>query len=119
MRKLWLLAAMAVSAAAMALPASAGPIVNGIPPHGIHGIIYHPCHGRYRCCHRWGPRCGPHGIIIGRPVIGRPIIGRRPIGVIGLRPVRPIGVRTHGIGPVGPVRGGLVNGVPVQEQVQH
>jgi len=107
MRKVWLLAAMAVSAAAMALPASAGPVVTGIPPIGVHGIIIHRCHWGYRCCHhRWGRRCGPHGIIIGRPVIGR-----RPIGVIG--------VRTHGIGPVGPVRGGLVNGVPVQEQVQH
>jgi hypothetical protein len=114
MRKVWLLAAMAVSAAAMALPASAGPVVAGIPPIGVHGIIIHRCHWGYRCCHRWGHRCGPHGIIIGRPVIGR-----RPIGVIGLRPVRPIGVRTHGIGPVGPVRGGFVNGVPVQEQVQH
>jgi hypothetical protein len=55
-----------------------------------------------------------HGIIIGRPVLGR-----RPIGVVGTRPIRPIGVQTHGIGPAGPVHGGFVNGVPAQEQVQH
>jgi hypothetical protein len=113
MRKVWLLAAMAVSASAMALAASAGPVVTGIPPVGVHGIIYH-CHGRYRCCHRWGRRCGVHGIIIGRPVLGR-----RPIGVIGTRPIRPIGVQTHGIGPAGPAHGGFVNGVPAQQQVQH
>jgi hypothetical protein len=109
MRRLWLVATMAIGVATMTLPASAGPIVTGIPPVGVHGIIYH-CHHRYRCCHRWGRRCGPHGIIIGRP-IGRPI-GVRPIGV------RPIGVTTHGIGPVGPAHGGLVNGVPPQQQVQ-
>jgi len=94
------MAAMAVSVAGMQVPASAGPIVHGIPPHGIHGIV-RPCWHR-PCCH-YRYRCGPHGIIIGRPVLGRPVIGTRPIGV-----------RTHGIGPVGPV-----NGVPVEQRVQH
>lgn len=108
MKKLWLTAAMALSVAGMQVPASAGPIVHGIPPHGVHGII-RPCWHR-RCCHyRW--RCGPHGIIIGRPVLGRTVIGRP---VIGTRPIRPIGVQTHGIGPVGPV-----NGIPVEQRVQH
>ena len=113
MRKLLLMAAMTMSVAAMTVPASAGPVVNGIPPvgGGVHGLIIHRCHYGYRCCrHRWGRRCGPHGIIIGRP-IGRPI-GLRPIG-------RPIGISPHGIGPVGPAHGGLVNGVPVQERTQH
>jgi hypothetical protein len=119
MKKLWLAAAMAASVAALQLPASAAT-VNGIPaqgPHGVHGIIIHHCRW-HRCCHPgWNRRCGPHGIIIGRP------IGRRPIGTrpIGIRPPigRPIGVSTHGIGPVGPAHGGLVNGIPVQQQVQH
>jgi|HubBroStandDraft_5_1064220.scaffolds.fasta_scaffold57755_2 hypothetical protein len=108
MKRLWLMAAMAVSVAGMQVPAFAGPVIHGIPPHGIHGII-RPC-WHHRCC-RYRYRCGPHGIIIGRPVIGRP--------VNGLRPVHPIGVTTHGIGPVGPTRGGLVNGIPAEQRVQH
>jgi hypothetical protein len=115
MKKLWLAAAMAVSVAALQLPASAAP-VNGIPaqgPHGVHGIIIHHCRW-HRCCPpRSGRRCGPHGIIIGRPIGRHPIGIRPPIG----RPV--VGVSTHGIGPVGPTHGGLVNGIPVQQQVQH
>jgi hypothetical protein len=107
MKKLWLAAAMAVSVAALQLPASAAVVVNGIPPgpHGIHGIIYHPCHRGYRCCHRWPRRrCGPLGII------GHPI-GIRPIG-------RPIGVRPIGVTPVRP-GGGLPNGITPDQRVQH
>ena len=113
MKKIWLAAVMAASVVAMQTPAAAGPMVNGIPaqgPHGVHGIIIHRC-WHHRCCHRYGHHCGPHGIIIGR-VIGRHPIGLRPIG-------RPIGISTHGIGPVGPAHGGLVNGLPVQERTQH
>jgi hypothetical protein len=107
MKKLWLAAAMAVSVAALQLPASAAA-VNGIPapgPHGIHGIIIRHCrwHGHYyrRCPHR-----GPIGIVVGRRPIGR---------TVG---VRPIGVETHGIGPNRP-GGGLVNGITPEQRVQH
>jgi len=106
---------MAIGVTTMTLPASARPVVNGIPPVGVHGIIIHRCHPwDRRCCLRWHRHCGPLGIV------GRPI-GRHPIGIIGTRPigVRPIGVQTHGIGPVGPAHGGFVNGIPVQQQVQH
>jgi len=108
MKKLWLAAAMAVSVAALQLPASAAA-VRGIPPgpHGIHGIIYHPCHRGYRCCHRWPHRrCGPLGII------GRGPPGIRPIGV------RPIGVRPIGVTPVRP-GGGLPNGITPDQRAQH
>jgi hypothetical protein len=118
MKKLWLAAAMAASVAALQLPASAAP-VNGIPaqgPHGVRGIIIHHCRW-HRCCPpRSGRRC-VHGIIIGRT------IGRHPIGIgppIG-RPigVRPIGVQTHGVPVDSRTHGGLVNGIPAEQHVQH
>jgi hypothetical protein len=104
MNKLWLTVAMAASVAAMQLPASAAP-VNGIPaPHGVRGIIIHHCrwHGRYY------RRCPPHGPI-------GIVVGRRPIGVVGQRPIgaHPIGV------PPGRGPGGLVNGIPAEQHVQH
>ena len=112
MKKLWLAAAMAVSVAALQLPADAA-VVKGIPPgpHGIHGIIYHPCHrGFHRCCRRWHHRrCGPLGIV-GHPIGIRPI--GHPVGV------RPIGVRPIGVTPVRP-GGGLVNGITPEQRVQH
>lgn len=103
MKKLWLTAAMAVSVAALQLPASAAA-VNGIPPpHGVHGIIIHHCHYNRRCCRRWHYRhCGPLGI----GPIGRPV------------GVRPIGVRPIGVTPVRP-GGGLVNGIQPEQRVQH
>jgi hypothetical protein len=104
MKRLWLTVAMAASVAAMQFPASAAQ-VTGIPaPHGVHGIIIHHCrwHGRY---YRRCPHHGPIGIIIGRKPIGR-----QPIGVVGQHP---IGV------PPARGAGGLVNGIPAEQHVQH
>ena len=107
MRKLWLTAAMVASVAAMQLPAAAAP-VTGIPaPHGVHGIVYHPC----RWHHRYYRRC-PHqplGIVVGRKPVG--VVGRKPIGVV----THPIGIETHGV----PVDGVQTHGIPAEPHVQH
>lgn len=117
MKSVWLSAAIAACALAVSAQAA---VVVGIPPApggGVHGIIirhhhHHRCHGGVI-----------HGIVYCHHHHHHPILGRRVIhtgGVHGLIINRgTVGVRVHGIGPAGPVHGGLVNGIPAEQNTQH
>jgi hypothetical protein len=90
MKPLWLAAAVALGVFAMQPQALAGPSVG--PPGHIHGIIIRHCHYRYHRCHH-------HGGVVGVPVPGVPVRGV---------PIVPPGT--------GPAHGGIVNGIPPQQQ---
>jgi hypothetical protein len=99
MKSLRLVVALTISLAAASAAGAAEPPQGIPPPHhggGIHGIIIHHCHPNRH--NRW---CHHHPV----GVVGRPV---------GLGPTHPIGV------PVGgPGHGGPVNGIPVEQRVQH